>query len=269
MVMIQTEEINQYVKKMSTLRKNIIKLYSRIWGHCSSALQSELEGDPEYITKSLAYYCLWLLTKVKIYTSGIDHTSIGYYYAVMAMRTIFYLRQGRDEPTESYYRLFEADISTDELENFNATTHMELNKAYTGGEDEDGTKRFQSICLIMSADSGRYSGIWNDLKNITLLGTYNYPKTTAAAYDVLCCYKKPAPPRQVHAPPAAVIFVQSDDTNKNNTTPGNYGGSFPEVTCCLCQETGHYAGSCPSSTANTCTGTQSLQVDLTMTQTTK
>ena len=35
MVMIQTEEIKQFVKTISTLRQNIIKLYGLIWGQCS------------------------------------------------------------------------------------------------------------------------------------------------------------------------------------------------------------------------------------------
>ena len=74
MVMIQTEEIKQFVKKSSTLWQNIIKLYGIIWGHSPPALQSELEGDPEYFTKSPIYNCLWLSTKVNMCTSGIDHT---------------------------------------------------------------------------------------------------------------------------------------------------------------------------------------------------
>ena len=70
----------------------------------------------------------------------------------MAMRTIFCLRQGRDEPTEAYYRRFEAAISTTGLENCDTTTHTELNKAYADGGDEDATKRFQAMCLIMYAE---------------------------------------------------------------------------------------------------------------------
>ena len=35
MVMIQTEDIKQYVKKISTLRQNIINTYRIIWIHCS------------------------------------------------------------------------------------------------------------------------------------------------------------------------------------------------------------------------------------------
>ena len=67
------------------------------------------------------------------------------------------------------------------------------------------------MCIIMSADSYQYSGIWNNLKNSTLLGTGNDPKTTTAAYDVICRYKKPAPPCQVHMPPVSVKFFQSGD----------------------------------------------------------
>ena len=96
----------------------------------------------------------------------------------------------------------------------------------------------------------------------------NYPKTTTTAYNVLFRYKKPTPPRQVHMPPAAVKFVQSGDTEKNKTVPGNDGRSFPEVTCYRCQETGRYAKNCTSSTANTHTGSKSIQVELTMNQTT-
>ena len=176
----------------------------------------------------------------------------------MATRSIFCLIEGIDDPTEAYYRRFEASISMAEPEKCNPTTHIELNKSYADGDNEDGTKRFQAMYLILSSESDQYAGIWNDLNNITLLGTDNYPKTTTSTYCVLCRYKKPAPPRQVHVPPAAVTFVQSGDTEKNNTTPGNDGGTFPGVACCHCQETGHYARNFPSSTANTRTGTQSL-----------
>ena len=125
------------------------------------------------------------------------------------------------------------------------------------------------MCLIISADSYWYSCIYNNLNNIILLGTENYPKTTTAAYYVLCSYKKPIPPHQVHGPSALVTFVQSHDTEKHKIVPGNDGISFTEVTCYRCQKTGNYAVNCPSSTSNTRTGPQSLQVVLTMTQKTK
>ena len=82
------------------------------------------------------------------------------------------------------------------------------------GDEKYGTKKFQAMCLIMSSDSEQYSGIWNDLKNSTFWGTNKYPKTTTSAYDILCCYKKTTPKRQVHISPVAVLFVQSSDKRK-------------------------------------------------------
>ena len=86
------------------------------------------------------------------------------------------------------------------------------------------------MCLIMSTDSDRYSGIWNNLNNRTLIVKDNYHKTTTASYNVLCRYNKLAPPRQVDAPPAAVTFIQIGK-------PENNWRSFPEVTCYRFQDT--------------------------------
>ena len=99
--------------------------------------------------------------------------------------------------------------------------------------------------------------------------TYNYPRTTIAAYDVLCCYKKPTPQFQVHSPPSSVAFIQSGDIENNNTVPGNDGRSFPTFTCYLCEVARHYAVIFLLSVYNTHVGTQSIYVRLTMTKTTK
>ena len=128
MVVIQTKEMNQYVQK-NNLRGKMIKLYGLIWGHFSLALLRELEGNAEYIINSPTYNCIWMYNKVKMCTSGIDHTSIGYHSTVMATRKILCLRQGIDKPTEEYYRIFEAAISMADMKKYNTTTHMELNKA--------------------------------------------------------------------------------------------------------------------------------------------
>ena len=92
-------------------------------------------------------------------TSAIDHTSNCCYYVVMYMREIFCLRQGQDETTKAYYQRFEAAISTSELEKCTPIPHVEINNTYAGGDNKNGTNRFQVMCLLMSADSKCYSGI--------------------------------------------------------------------------------------------------------------
>ena len=59
----------------------------------------------------------------------------------------------RDESTEAYYQRFEVAISTSELAKTNGKTYMKLNKTYAGGNDENGTKRFQAMHLLMSTNS--------------------------------------------------------------------------------------------------------------------
>ena len=126
-------------------------------------------GDPDYATYLPIYDFLWVFTKIKMCTSGINHTSNGCYYVVMNILAIFFLRQGRDEPTKAYYRRFEASISTTELSKCTAKTHVDLNKTYVGGDYHNGTNRFQLMCLLMLDNSEQYSGMWNELKNSTFL----------------------------------------------------------------------------------------------------
>ena len=57
-----------------------------------------------------------------------------------------------------------------------------------------------------------------------------------------------------------------DDACSSKIVPEKNVRSFSYVTCYRCQELVHYAGKSPSSTSNACVGSQSLQVELTMTQ---
>ena len=48
------------------------------------------------------------------------------------------------------------------------------------------------MCLIKTYESQRFSHIWNELENGTILGesTNIHPKTISKAYNVLCKYNK-------------------------------------------------------------------------------
>ena len=68
------------------------------------------------------------------------------------MRDLLYLRMGQYEPTKAY-------ISTTKLEKCTATTHVDLNKTYTRGNNENAIKRFQAMCLFMSDNYEQQSEI--------------------------------------------------------------------------------------------------------------
>ena len=112
---------------------------------------------------------IWLYvvsTKIKMCTYGIDHTSNKYYSSVMFMRTIFCLRQGQDEPTESYYRSFEAAISTSYTEKWTAMTHMELNRTQIGAMTKKSpifSRICASSCWLIPNNSQVYGMIWRKI----------------------------------------------------------------------------------------------------------
>ena len=118
----------------------------------------------------------------------------------------------------------------------------------------------------MLTNSENFPGIWNDLKNNTLLGTENYANTPTAAYHVLYHYKNPEPPHQTHAPTRAGKFVQLDGTCIK-MVPGNDGQSFAYAMCYHYQEMWHYLGNCLSYTSSTHVESKLLQTRLTMAQT--
>ena len=46
-----------------------------------------------------------------------------------------------------------------------ATTHTELKSTYMGVNDGDGTRRFQEMCLLIPANSERFSGLCSGINN--------------------------------------------------------------------------------------------------------
>ena len=103
----------------------------------------------------------------------------------------------------------------------------------------------RSIIGDISAAYEQYLGIWDVLKNITLLGIENGPNTKNGTYGILCHYRNPTSQHQEHTPPGAVTFIKRKNEKNNKKVPGNNGISFADVSCYRCLEMGHYAGNCP------------------------
>ena len=145
----------------------------------------------------------------------------------------------------------------------NNQTHEMHSHNTRGTKQDNSTKSFQNMCLLMSTKSKQFSGIWYDLKNNTRPGTYNFPKTLISANSIFCWCKNTKPPCQTHAAPGAVTFVQGDNKG-SKPLQDNTGQSFADVTCYHWQEMGYYTEKCLYYTYSTCIGSQSLQMGLTI-----
>jgi len=76
-------------------------LHGVIIGQCTLALQSMINGNLEYEAKSGAFDALWLLTRIKLTTAGVDlkaNPSLWLHEQVLAF---FIAQQGQNESDDN------------------------------------------------------------------------------------------------------------------------------------------------------------------------
>ena len=188
---LQQERIKSYVVRENTLRDNVIKTYGLIWRQCTSALQAVIKGIDMYTVKSRSYDMIWLLSQIKSITSGVDVKMNPYVVMYESMAALFNMRQQANESNDRYTQRFKANVQTVELAKGG---HMFISHELLDcPNDEDPTveemvreeEKFKAIIMMKRSDESRYKNLMSDLKNGDHLGRDEYPKSVAAAYDLM------------------------------------------------------------------------------------
>ena len=107
---MQTLRIKRYMAREDDVRSNMDKLYGIIVGQCSEAVLSVLENDSDYIAKDEDCDVIWLLTKVKVITSGLDSKSNKRSNLHEALLLLTKMQQGNEELDDSYLKRFKANV---------------------------------------------------------------------------------------------------------------------------------------------------------------
>ena len=106
---IWQEEIKEYVKRKSTLSKNLKRLYPLLWGQCSDSLKAELESMPQFKIVSENADSLELLKMIKSLADNFQSEKNPFYSLHMAKRNFYMLSQDRDTPA-MYYKKFNSAV---------------------------------------------------------------------------------------------------------------------------------------------------------------
>ena len=64
-VEIKKEEIKDYVRDLKTIKSNLKKVYTLVFGNCTDGVKTMLKADKEYSVKSKAFDHAWIIDKVK------------------------------------------------------------------------------------------------------------------------------------------------------------------------------------------------------------
>ena len=267
---------NHHVKSTSeriqTCEQNMTILWSDIIGNCSPSLQEELNGEPDYITKSSTFDSIWLLQTLQKITAGINKTTNKYYSVFKSVKSFFLTQQGFHEPLEEYYNRF--DTAKDLVQLFDADivdlssilrTEQQMDSNVT---KDDVMQKFMAMSLILNANKRKYESLWNKLENDLLVGQDSYPSTIGTATHLLTNWKCDSIPSTSDGTPNPgnrgrqnnVSFAQVPIPGDNNYSnlPG-YDSSrptlvpsrkpphniTPHITCTRCRRKGHYASGCP------------------------
>jgi hypothetical protein len=94
------------------MKNNMDKVYGIVKGQCSMSLQTVIKQDPDFDEKNDEHDVLWLLSKLKEVTSGLDTKSNKRSNLHEAILVLFTMKQGESKSDSSYMKRFEMNVET-------------------------------------------------------------------------------------------------------------------------------------------------------------
>jgi hypothetical protein len=111
-VAIQAQRIKLYAAREADMKNNMDKVYGIVKGQCSMSLRTVIKQDAVFDEKNDEHDVLWLLSKLKEVTSGLDTKSNKRSNLHEAILVLFTMRQGESESDSSYMKRFEMNVET-------------------------------------------------------------------------------------------------------------------------------------------------------------
>jgi len=290
-LLIQREEVKQYVSRTKDLKGHLAAIHSVAWGQCSEALKAKLKSLNGFKEKFDGHDCVWLFGKIGSVMQKFEETRHAYTSMVVVMNNLSSCRQGPDQIVSDYIDRIRTIAETIEHHGGNIG---DIFLSGTPAPDDDGkdaavtaraaeTRRktsreaYLAALCIQNADRGRFGTLIAHLANQFLLGRNEYPQDLTEAQGFLHNYQTPA--NATRRVPAAIVttrppvvagntFTQTQGS-ANTVVTGTDGRTYNDIRCYQCQAFGHYANDCPRHSATppvATTGTTLLQHAFVMAQ---
>ena len=111
--------------------------------------------------------------------------------------------------------------------------------------------KFKAMIMLKRSDDSRYKNLMSDLKSGAHLGRDEYPKSVAAAHDLM---NRSSGQMEKHNSNSNTNIISggsflqtgsADRDGSNDPVPGTDGRLLPNIQCYNCENKGHYSGQCP------------------------
>jgi len=213
-------QLKSNAEREKDLSQNITVLWATIMGQCTPALQEEVHGEPDYISKSSTFDSVWLLKSLQKITAGVNKTTNKYYSAFNANKKFYSTQQNSNEGIDEFYNRFENAKELVCLFNANVVdiSSLLIDEQFidSAATEETTMQKYLAVALIMNANKVKYESLWNKLENDLLVGQDLYPKTIGDATHLLTNWKANTVPTTRPNP----------GNNQDRTRPGTTGVNF-------------------------------------------
>ena len=257
--LVMKELVKNHINRVTTLDMNKMKLYGLIWGQLTTGLQEVIKGDEDFTNKDLQFDCIWLLTKCKLVTAGLDERANKHSTYVTAIRQAFSVRQRDNESNDAYRKRLESHLLILDLVGgkhvISSPDILKLIKqgAASATDIINQEQRTKGMMLILGADPTRFQALQDSLEEGVLLGRDEYPTTITQAYELL---QSTCPNTHQQQSGRFSRFRNSNRfrmgnlsfaqvQTSENTVPGSDGRVFEHIKCHGCHSFGHYRNQCP------------------------
>ena len=256
-----------YQKRHTQYTADEAKAWAIIYGQCTAALRSQLEGASNFDTCKDSFDVIELLTMIERLSNKLGDKKQSYYAVAGTFRNLCMYYQPDGMSNDAYYQHFKSMIHVIEkfagagaIGNLPVLAEKELSaKGITVSSATTADKKaaadtardkFCAALMLGGANIKRYQPLKNNLANNFAMGTDNYPATMDGVLDLLNNYTPPTnSSRQNSNPPA-----RTDDIDEQAMFVQNDDGS--PVICNQCQQPGHVQRNCPRRRNNRRSGTQ-------------
>jgi hypothetical protein len=149
-----------YRKRVDNVKDNMYKLYSIVWGQCTSSLQEELQGLEDFELKDFDFDVKWLLQSIKLTSAGIDKCTININESVFAaVRKFYTFKQQESENCDAYLVRYTALLDSLQLAEINVLQHeilekemKKINITTTLSTKDEAIECYKAVTFILSSD---------------------------------------------------------------------------------------------------------------------
>jgi hypothetical protein len=235
--------VKEYNEKTKVLTDFKASLYSVALGQCTPALLSKVRSAvPDYEIASTARDGIAIMIIIRDAMTNIEDYRNKADSLCEALEVFFTFKQGRQESTQQYHDRFIAHNKVLDRVKGNAVLQglVEVVAADidnpTEGERAEALERLKAARFIRGTGD-KYKSYLTDLKNSKLEGRDNYPTTVSTAYNIL----------QRRTSDKTAPVIQEGVTFA--TVAGNNGALHERIQCFTCNQHGHFADQCPTTSS--------------------